>query len=644
MVKWYYTGIKEGNFMNVIAQCCGILVMLVILYFFLSQKKLKLHTSRAFLEIWGSVMIALIFDIFSIIVIEHRDVMSIHMVHGICKLYLWTVTWEAMTALWYICVDIFNSDVIENKWKYRIWGGALIADFLIMYLPIHIYDKGDSTYTYGPAVLATYIIAVIHLLAVLILISKHRNSMNPRRRKGVIAWLTLWMVAALIQFINNDILIVGFASMLGILIIYLMLENPMANIDRDTGLFNLNALFEYMKELQGRMRDVSVLCVRYDNNRNSIFSYEIENNIAMEVVDYIAGTPKATTFRSSTSEFILVFDNVEDAHKGIKRIADRFDMPWGVDNMRMLPLEMYCIETTENVLRSTDILSIFQYAKQNRAEFPCEDAVIIDNAVVERIYDEKSVENEIIDALNEDRVEVFYQPIFCTRRRCFTTAEALVRIKSRDGEIIPPGRFIGIAEKRGLIIRLGERVFEKVCQFIVDNDIHKLGLEYIEINLSVIQCAYENLARDFIEIMDKYSIDPNDIVLEITESASVLEKQILLQNMNELRKIGVRFALDDFGTGQSNLNYIVDMPIDIVKFDRGMTSAYFANGKGKPVMDAAMGMIQKLELEIVSEGIEQKEQFNKLDEMGIDYIQGYYFSKPRDGKEFISFIKNENNN
>lgn len=78
-------------------------------------------------------------------------------------------------------------------------------------------------------------------------------------------------------------------------------------------------------------------------------------------------------------------------------------------------------------------------------------------------------------------------------------------------------------------------------------------------------------------------------------------KKILLDNMNALRKVGVRFALDDFGTGQSNLSYIVDMPIDIVKFDRGMTNAYFDNGKGKPVMDAAMGMIQKLKLEIVSE-------------------------------------------
>ena len=84
------------------------------------------------------------------------------------------------------------------------------------------------------------------------------------------------------------------------------------------------------------------------------------------------------------------------------------------------------------------------------------------------------------------------------------------------------------------------------------------------------------------------------------------------------------------------------MPIDIVKFDRGMTNAYFDNGKGKPVMDAAMGMIQKLKLEIVSEGIEEKEQFAKLDELGIDYIQGYYFSRPLPQDKFISEVKRVN--
>lgn len=630
--------------MNIVAQICGILVMIIILYFYMSQKRLKLKTSQAFFIICIVVMLALIFDIASVAAIEKSDYIPVFWVHLICKIYLWTVTWESMAAFWYVCIDIFNSDELEIKWRRRTLLNATIAVVAVSCLPIYIHDSASGTYTYGASVLVTYIVSILHLMAAVAIANKFKDTMNENRRKGIIVWIAIWMLAALVQFLDNSILIVGFASMLGIIVLYLLLENPMTNMDRDTGLFNLNALFEYMRDIYGRKKNVSIVCVRYDNNRNSTFSFELENNIAAEVVKYIAAIPKAHTFRSSTSEFILVFDEVEDAHNAISRITERFEKPWGKDNMRMLLLEIYCVETTRCVKRPADVLSIFQYVKQNRAEFPCTDAVLIDDDVIDRIYDEKSIENEIIDALNEGRVQVFYQPIYNTRKGRFTTAEALVRIIGRDGEIIPPGRFIGIAEKRGLIIRLGERVFENTCKFIQKNDLKSLGLEYIEINLSVVQCAYENLASDFIEIMNRYNVDPKAIVLEITESASVIEKQILLKNMNELRKIGVRFALDDFGTGQSNLNYIVDMPIDIVKFDRGMTSAYFENGKGKPVMDAAMSMIQQLELEIVSEGIEKKEEFNKLYDLGIDYIQGYYFSKPKDSTAFLSFIQNENKN
>ena len=199
--------------------------------------------------------------------------------------------------------------------------------------------------------------------------------------------------------------------------------------------------------------------------------------------------------------------------------------------------------------------------------------------------------------------------------------------------------FIDIAEKRGLIIKLGEYVFREVCKFLVEKEPQQYGLKYIEVNLSVLQCGYERLADDFIKIMKKYKVDPSLIVLEITESASVKEKNILLNNMKKLKEVGVKFALDDFGTGQSNLNYIVDMPVDVVKFDSSMTNAYFENSTAKYVMDAAMQMIQGMELEIVSEGIEEKEQYKEMKNLGIDYIQGYYFSKPVDNESFIEFIK-----
>lgn len=634
--------VQEIEDMNIVSQMCAIAVMFVIMYFYISQKKIILHTSKAFVEVWIAGMLSLFSDIFVLVAIEKRSGYPLTATNIICKLYLWTVTLVAVVAFWYICVDIFRKKELERKWRKRLWIFGISIDILIMVVPIKIYDSDNIVYTYGPAVIITYAVTVILLALILLLTKKYSQAINPRRRKSMQVWVALMFISAVIQFIDKKILIVSFASVIGVLILFIMLENPMANIDRDTGFFNLNAFFEYMKEAYGQGNDVSIVCIRYGSNGNDFFTREMEKSIFDEVVSFINKLPDNYVFRSSANEYLLVFDNTDCAEKTIAILERRFDKPWGGDNMTMLFGEIYYLRSTELVRRPSDILGLFQYAKRNRAEFTGRGVMLINNEVIEHIYDENSVENEIIEALRDNRVEVFYQPIYNTKTHKFTSAEALVRIRSRDGNIIPPGRFIAVAEKRGLILSLGERVFEIVCRFIVQHDIHAMGIEYIECNLSVVQCAYDNLAQDFIAIMEKYHVDAKDIVLEITESASITEKKILLDNMDALRKVGVRFALDDFGTGQSNLSYIVDMPIDIVKFDRGMTNAYFDNGKGKPVMDAAMGMIQKLKLEIVSEGIEEKEQFAKLDELGIDYIQGYYFSKPRNAAEFISFIESNN--
>lgn len=247
-----------------------------------------------------------------------------------------------------------------------------------------------------------------------------------------------------------------------------------------------------------------------------------------------------------------------------------------------------------------------------------------------------------MDAITNDRVEVWFQPIFSTEDHRFTSAEALVRIRRENGELVPPGLFIEIAEHNGMILQLGEIVFRKVCRFISDTQIQRYGVKYIEVNLSVVQCAYNELAKDYIRIMEENVVAPELINLEITESASMNARKTLLDNMKRLMDYGVTFSLDDFGTGQSNLNYIIDMPVEIVKFDKGMTNAYFENGKAKYIMDAAMNMIRGLDLKIVSEGVETAEQFYTMENLGINYIQGYYFSKPLPADEFLEFIKKSN--
>ena len=196
-------------------------------------------------------------------------------------------------------------------------------------------------------------------------------------------------------------------------------------------------------------------------------------------------------------------------------------------------------------------------------------------------------------------------------------------------------------ERNGKIIELGKYVFEDVCRFISENNIEALGLHYIEVNLSIVQCIQDNFVDTFLEIKDKYNINPKNINLEITETGAS-SKSILLNNMNILKEHGFSFSLDDFGTGNANLNYIVEMPVEIVKFDKTMVSSYFNNGTASYVMNSAISMIKGLGYKIVFEGIETEEQIKVTKQIDIEYVQGYYYSKPIPKEEFITFIQDNN--
>ena len=169
-----------------------------------------------------------------------------------------------------------------------------------------------------------------------------------------------------------------------------------------------------------------------------------------------------------------------------------------------------------------------------------------------------------------------------------------------------------------------------------------MGIEYLEVNLSVAQCENRKLSEIYNKIMEKEEIEPAMINLEITESSTLHYRNILLENMNALGRMGCSFSLDDFGTGESNLNYIVDMPVQIVKFDRSMVQDYFVNERAKTVMRATVSMIKEIGLKIVAEGVETKEQLDAMEELGVDYIQGYYFSKPLAEKDFLNFLTVKN--
>ncbi len=189
---WFVLGkVQEIGDMNIVSQMCAIAVMFVIMYFYISQKKIILHTSKAFVEVWIAGLLSLFFDIFSLVAIEKRSGYHLTATNIICKLYLWTVTWVAMVAFWYICVDIFRKKELESKWRKRLWIFGISTDILIMVVPIKIYDSDNIVYTYGPAVIITYAVTVILLALILMLTKKYSQAINPRRRKSMQVWVAL---------------------------------------------------------------------------------------------------------------------------------------------------------------------------------------------------------------------------------------------------------------------------------------------------------------------------------------------------------------------------------------------------------------------------------------------------------------------
>ncbi len=629
--------------MNIQVQCCGIVILLLIWYFSVRQKTLGLESEKLFLINMGVTSFCVIMDITSIVAICNQELLPGFLLAFICKTYIVSLVWVGYFGLVYSSTDFIGTRQ-ERRKKNRIYTVIVLTGTVLIYaLPIHYYLEGEVVYTYGPSCTTTYIFALLFVLATLYKVGWKGREMNPKRRRAIVIWMCIWVIAAVTQFLNANLLLVGFASVLGMVILFFELENPEANLDRETGAYNAHALGEYTKLLYEKQKKFSAMLLALDEaasaGKDSSSAY---TDITLRgIVRYSDRLENVRVFKTLERELVFLTNDVgrmQEVYEEIKSFVEHWKEGVGDEQSKVSPC--YVLLPDSSLLRSVgELFQMLRSFRVGKRENPEENSIILDQEKIGHYKEREETEALIRSAIEEDRVEVFYQPIYSTREKRFVSAEALVRIRDKEGRIVPPDRFIPIAEKNGLISQIGEIVFDKVCAFIKANRLKEAyGIRYVEVNLSVRQCEEEKLAETYIRIMERYRLEPDCINLEITESTSIQTRKNLLKNMQILIDYGVKFSLDDFGSGASNLNYIIDMPVSIVKFDRDMSQAYFANQKAKFVMEASMRMIHDMKLEIVSEGVETEEQMEAIVALGIEYIQGYYFSRPLGGEEFLQFV------
>ena len=209
---------------------------------------------------------------------------------------------------------------------------------------------------------------------------------------------------------------------------------------------------------------------------------------------------------------------------------------------------------------------------------------------------------------------------------------------------VSPDEFIPLAEANGLITEIGELSFRSVCRFLKSGKPQQYGLKYIEVNLSVLQCAQEKLGSQLIGIMEEFGIAPEQINFEITETAGLANYDMLLRNMNRLISWGVTFSMDDYGTGFSTANYLISLPMEIVKIDKSILWPAMESEEAFIILRHTVEMLRSLNKKIVVEGVETAEMVKLLSDIGCDYLQGYYYSKPVPPDDFVMFLAKHSNN
>ena len=218
------------------------------------------------------------------------------------------------------------------------------------------------------------------------------------------------------------------------------------------------------------------------------------------------------------------------------------------------------------------------------------------------------------------------------------SAEALIRLNDRVLGFVSPEEFIPISESNGKILEISEFVIDSVFRFVNENPLKDMGIEFIELNLSIMQCMDKKLTEKLQYYINKYGTDPKQINLEITETATNFDEERLRLQLAEIKKLGFSFSLDDYGTGYSNLVRVLEYPVDIIKLDKSIVWSAFQDRDNFVTLRNLVSMFHDVRRKIVAEGVESEEQMAALTELGCDFLQGYYYSKPVCEEEFLAFV------
>lgn len=414
----------------------------------------------------------------------------------------------------------------------------------------------------------------------------------------------------------------------------------LANRDGLTGLYNRHWLISYLPKAISRAKAsdqmIALLFIDLDGfkNVNDTQGHVAGDHLLKSVASRLQSVlrPSDNVVRLGGDEFLVALEPVERETKPARvaeRIAEAFKQPFWWEGLKheigaSIGISLYPRdgEDTETLLKNADI-AMYSVKAAGKGHYD-----FFKPEIYTKLKTRFEMEQALSHAIETDQFVLHYQPRVNATTGEMTSMEALLRWIHPDKGMIPPVEFIPIAESTGMILRLGDMVIEKACAQIADWKEAKLPLVPVSINVSAKQFNTGDLAQKLAACLQKYDIAADLLEVEITESAMMGEDNTIIAELSTIRLIGIKLLVDDFGTGYSSLSQLQRLDMDILKIDRVFTNELTSSKEGEIFFKAIVSMAHALNMTVVAEGVETKEQLIVLRRLCCDEIQGYFISRP----------------
>ncbi len=379
--------------------------------------------------------------------------------------------------------------------------------------------------------------------------------------------------------------------------------------------------------------------VNFDINRfkiiNDAYGYhkgdEILKDIYGVIKKWIKQGETFTRYAADQFYILMSFQDESDLKERIQELNDRLHQLSYTKTAKIFYGVYHITERTDSIDRMGEFAGV---AKNNIKGSSEHHVSFFDEAARRRLIEEEEIEKSMNEALKNEEFQVYLQPKYMAKEETIFGAEALVRWQDSSGKPLSPSYFIPVFEKNGFITQLDLYMIRKVCE-LLRNWLEKgYTLLPISVNISRLHFVNHHLAETIRDLVDSYRVPHQLIELELTESAFLQNKQLLIDTVIRLRNYGFLVSMDDFGAGYSSLNSLKDLPLDVVKLDGELFRITDEVERGLTVIRNTITMAKDLHMKVVAECIETKEQVEFLCTVGCDIIQGYYFAQPMPADQF----------